>query len=153
MSDNREPHFMANKAFLQEHALFGGFSDEDLGVVLPLLAEESFAEGEEIVREGEMGDRLYFIERGCVEILKRSGGKDCLIATLRSGDAFGEMEVIDVQARSATVRATEPVFALTLRHRDMLHLYRKNLDVFARLLLNVARELSRRLRKMDERAC
>ena len=142
----------ADTAFLQNHALFGGFSDEDLAVVVPLLEEETFASGEEIVSEGHMGDRLYFIESGHVEVLKRVNGENRLIATLWPGDAFGEMELIDVQARSATVRAIEPVVALTMRHREMLRLYKENLDVFARLLLNVAREISRRLRRMDERA-
>ena len=91
-----EAQFKADKAFLRDHALFGGFSDEDLGVVVPLLAEETFAKGEDIVSEGEMGDRLYFIVSGRVEVLKRAGGKNGLITTLQSGDAFGEMEVIDI---------------------------------------------------------
>ena len=141
-----------DKSFLQSNALFGGFSDRDLELVIPLLAKEVFVGGENIVSEGELGDRLYFIERGRVEVLKRVGKEDRLITTLESGDSFGEMELIDVQARSATVRATEAVVALTLRNVDMFRLYKQNLDVFARLLLNVAREISRRLRKMDERA-
>ena len=144
--------FTLDKSFLQNHALFGGFSDRDLAVVIPLLAEETFADGENIVSEGEMGDRLYFIKNGRVEVLKRLGNENRLITTLESGDSFGEMELIDIQARSATVRATEPVVALTLRNMDMFRLYKENLDVFARLLLNVAREISRRLRKMDEQA-
>ena len=150
---NTEARFKADKAFLQNHALFGGFSDEDLDVVFPLMAEETFERGENIVSEGELGDRLYFIMSGSVEVLKRADCGNCLITTLKAGDAFGEMELIDIQCRSATVRAAEPVVALTLRNIDMFRLYKKNLEVFARILLNVAREISRRLRRMDERAC
>ncbi len=145
-----EVQLKSDSAILQNHALFGGFSERDLAVVIPLLAEERFSDGENIVSEGELGDRLYFIESGRVEVLKRVGGENRLIATLQSGVAFGEMELIDVQARSATVRATGPVVTLTLRNTDMFRLYKQNLDVFARLLLNLAREISRRLRKMDE---
>ncbi len=142
---------MRNNAFLQSQALFGGFSDDDLAVIRTLLEEETFAAGEAIVREGEQGDRFYFIESGNVLVSKNHDNEQRPLATLGPGDAFGEMELIDIQARSATVTATEPVTALTLTNRAMFRLYQQHLDLYARLILNLAREISRRLRKMDER--
>ena len=146
-----ERRFLADKAFLQQNALFGGFSDEDLDAVLPLLEEESFPAGHCIVREGESGDRLYFIENGRVEVRKQTPDGEKRIAELGPGDEFGEMELIDIHPRSATVRTLEPVVTLTLTNGKLLRLYHDHLEIFSRLLLNLAREISRRFRKAEER--
>ncbi|HMV04663.1 MAG TPA: cyclic nucleotide-binding domain-containing protein [Accumulibacter sp.] len=148
---------METVAFLQQQPLFGGVDDRAMGCILPLLRELSFAAGEVIVHEGEEGDSLFVICRGCVEIVKSSSdsahdepGKR--IATLGVGDVFGEMELIDMQCRSATVRALEPVSALALSNGGLFQIYESDLPTFALIVLNLARELSRRLRRLDELA-
>ncbi len=149
---NPESHrFLVGRNFLQQNALFGGFSDEDLDKVLPLLEEETFPAGECIVREGETGNRLYFIESGRAEVCKATEIGEIRIGELGPGDEFGEMELIDIHPRSATVRAVEPVVALSLTNGKMLQLYEEHLEIFARLILNLAREISRRLRKAEQR--
>ena len=109
---------MVKGTFLQSHALFGGISDEAIEKIMPLLKEEKFSVGENIVGEGEDGDRLYFICEGSVEVLKTvaspEGASERRLAVFGVGDSFGEMELIDIQPRSATVRATEAVSALSL---------------------------------------
>lgn len=149
---NPEDEFLAGKKFLQDNALFGGFSDEDLDVVMPLMEEESFAEGTYIIREGETGDRLYFIETGRVKVSKNNqNGEEVRLTELGPGAEFGEMELIDIQPRSATVRAMEPVVTLSLTNRDLHRLYHSNVDIFSRLVLNLAREISRRFRLAEKR--
>ncbi len=140
--------------FLQSHALFGGLDDAALALVIPLLKRERFEPGSVIVREGEPGDRMHFILLGCAEVLKAAApdAPPALLGVLRAGDAFGEMGLIDVQARSASVRAQEPVETLSLTNRDLLRIHRSNPEVFTMIILNLARELSRRLRRMDEQA-
>ena len=145
---------MMNAEFLQSHALFGGISDKHMQDILPLLREQTFSKGEFIVNEGEHGNRLYFICEGSVEVLKKAHSPEGIIqrrlAVLRQGDTFGEMELIDVQSRSASIKALEPVSALTLRHEDMYKLYKRNLEAFTMIVMNIAREISRRLRNMDD---
>ena len=144
--------------FLQSHALFGGLDDAALAPVVPLLKREHFDAGTFIVREGEPGDRMHFILSGSAEVVKDAtpdAPADHTLAqlsVLKPGDAFGEMGLIDVQARSASVRALEAVETLSLTNRDLHKLYRTNSEVFTMIILNLARELSRRLRKMDEKA-
>lgn len=147
------PRFLVGKNFLQQNALFGGFSDADLDAVLPLLEEETFPAGECIVREGESGNRLYFIESGRADVFKASEKQSgqVRIRELGPGDEFGEMELIDIHPRSATVRAIEPVVVLSLTNGGMIRLYEQHTDIFARLVLNLAREISRRLRKTEQR--
>lgn len=148
---NSESQFLTGKKFLQENALFGGFTEEDLDAVMPLLEEESFKAGDDIIREGETGDRLYFIESGRVKVTKMTKEGERFLTELGPGDEFGEMELIDIHPRSATVHALEPVVTLSLTNRNLLRLYHDHLEIFSRLLLNLAREISRRFRKAEDR--
>ncbi len=147
---------MKTIAFLQQQPLFGGVDDQAMRAILPLLRELTFAAGELVVREGDDGDSLFVICRGSVEILKRGDPADGeagrRIATLGVGDVFGEMELIDMQSRSASVRALEPVAALALSNGDLFRIYESDLPTFALIVLNLAREVSRRLRRIDELA-
>jgi len=144
---------MVTLEFLKTHALFGGLDQSELEMVRSLLKEETFQKGDIIIREGDLGDRLYFIHRGSVEILKKvvSQKKDVQerLAVLESGDTFGEMELIDVQHRAATVRALEDTETLTLSNRDLYRIEKENLKTFTIIIMNLAREISRRLRRMD----
>ena len=71
------------------------------------------------------------------------------LAVLREGDTFGEMELVDVQKRSASVRVLDGLKVLTLSNEDMYEIFQHHKDTFIIILMNVAREISRRLRKMD----
>lgn len=143
--------------FMQSHALFGGLDDEAMSRVTPLLREETFAAGDRIVREGEPGDRMFFILSGVAEVEKDTtphipDDDACAsLVKLQPGDAFGEMGLIDVQARSASVFAREPVRASSLSNKDLHRLYRTHPEIFTMIILNLARELSRRLRRMNNR--
>ena len=145
-----ETPFLRGVEFLQDNALFGGFTEEDLAVMIPLMEEETFEEGEIIIREDETGDRLHFIERGKVEVLKATKDGQRFLTELGPGDEFGEMELIDIRPRSATVKALEPVVTLSLTNGNLLRLYHSNVEIFARLVLNLAREVSRRFRKAEK---
>jgi CRP/FNR family cyclic AMP-dependent transcriptional regulator len=144
--------------FLQSNALFGGLSDAQMPAVIALLKEEHFATGDLIVREGEAGDRMHFIVTGSAEVVKDAtpditdDDELTSLVTLKPGAAFGEMSLIDTQARSASVRAVEPVKTLSLASRALHKLYRSHPEIFTMIILNLARELSRRLRAMDTKA-
>jgi CRP-like cAMP-binding protein len=144
---------MVNVEFLQSHALFGGISKGDMESIQTLLREERFTKGEFLAREGEQGDRLYFVCEGSVEVLKEvhssAGVEQVSLAIFGKGDTIGEMELIDIQPRSASVRALENVLTLSLSHQDIYQIYKNNRNAFTMLVLNIAREISRRLRRMD----
>jgi len=144
---------MTTSQFLQDQPLFGGVDDQAIAAIMPLLREVNFAAGEAIVREGEDGDSLFVICSGSVEVLKASAAEDGVfeerIAVLKVGDVFGEMEFLATQSRSATVRALEPVSALALSNGDLFRIYESDLPTFTLIVLNLARELSRRLRSID----
>ena len=147
---------MQTAAFLQQQPLFGGVDNQAMSAIMPLLREADFACGELIVREGDQGDSLFVICSGSVEVLKSSPQTENpfgeRIAVLKVGDVFGEMELIDLQNRSATVRALEPVSTLALSNGDLFRICESDLPTFSLLVLNLARELSRRLRNTDDLA-
>ena len=66
---------------------------------------ESFEPGEIVIQEGTKGTSAFIILSGAVEVLKRSGDKDIVVATLGEGQVFGEMGLIEDRPRSATVKA------------------------------------------------
>ena len=140
--------------FLKEHSLFGGISNENLEKISPFLKTVFFAKGEEVIKEGDTDNHLYLIYKGSVEILKKVPDSENRnrerIAVLGEGDTFGEMELIDIQPRSATVRTLEDTVALTLASSDLHRIAQSDLHTFSFIVMNIAREISRRLRKMDD---
>ena len=64
-----------------------------------------YADGEAIVRQGEVGECMYVIQKGEAEVLFRDGAKEVRLAVLGEGDFFGEMSLFEREVRSATVRA------------------------------------------------
>ena len=140
--------------FLKLHSLFGGLNEEEMKKIRPLFKEEKFAMNDTILKENEHNDRLYFICEGSVEISRQietpNDTATQKIATLGVGDTFGEMELIDIQPCAATVRALEDTVVLTLSNFDFHKISKINLKSFTLIVMNLAREISRRLRKADE---
>lgn len=107
----------------------------------------AYRDGEYIVREGEIGNCLFVIQSGKVEVVRRSGDKEFSLAVLGPGDFFGEMALFDREVRSASVRALGEVWALTLERKSFLRHIRQDPSLAFRLLERMAR----RLRDLDER--
>jgi CRP-like cAMP-binding protein len=90
------------------------------------------------------------VRAGELEVKKRSrDGRETRLAIMRAGDCFGEMALIDIQPRSATVVARSPTELYVLSNMDLLALYESDLAGYSFLLQNICREVSRRLRKAD----
>ncbi|HEY3496417.1 MAG TPA: cyclic nucleotide-binding domain-containing protein [Polyangiaceae bacterium] len=135
---------------LRNIGLFGALSDDVLGFLADMLHVVSPAIGEPIFREGEDGNTMFVVLAGEMEILKRSRqGVDARVAVLGPGDWFGEMSIVDIQPRSATVRALAPGRLIRISAADLDALYRHDVRSYAIIVLNLARELSRRLRVAD----
>ncbi|MBW1875342.1 MAG: cyclic nucleotide-binding domain-containing protein [Deltaproteobacteria bacterium] len=104
-----------------------------------------------VVKEGDLSTQMFVVVGGELEVVKKGeSGGDVRVAVLGPSDWFGEMAIIDVQPRSASVRAVAPtlVLSITAEHVENL-LYRQNVKDYALFVMNIARELSRRLRVAD----
>jgi CRP-like cAMP-binding protein len=138
-------------AELRDVGLFGGLTDEVLLHLASTLKILKRGAGELIFHEGDPAREFYVLMRGEVEVFKAlKGGTEARLATLSPGHWFGEMSVLDVQPRSASVRALSTCRLLVVTARDLDALYRRDLKSYTLVVLNVARELARRLRLVDE---
>jgi CRP-like cAMP-binding protein len=138
-------------ARLREIGLFGALSDEVLEGLTRKLKTARVQPGETVFREDDTAAReMYVLLDGEMEVSKRSRrGREMRVAILGPSDCFGEMSMIDMQARSATVRALAPSRLLKITSEDMDGLYRSDLKSYTLIVLNIARDLSRRLRVTD----
>lgn len=133
-------------------AIFGGLSDGTLARVIAMLGEHRFAPDEVICREGEPGRAMYLIRDGEVVVCREdAGGRRRKLVRMHPGEFFGEMTLIDVQKRSATVIADRQSLVYSLGNRDLLTLYREDVPGYVMVIQNIARELSRRLRVTNDR--
>jgi CRP-like cAMP-binding protein len=135
---------------LRDIGLFGALSDDVLEYLAKLLTVETPPAGATLFREGEDANAMFVVINGEVEVLKKSKRSvEARVAVLGPGDWFGEMSIVDIQPRSATVRALAPSRLLRVTSADLDALYRHDLRSYAIIILNLARELSRRLRVAD----
>ncbi len=151
--DNSPP---VSLEFLRTHSLFGGLADKPLTRIRELLTRKWYPAGGEIVREGESGGSLYMIWKGSAEVWKKNPDDPrkppTRLALLKPGDSFGEMELIDIQPAVATVRAREETAVLILSNGDLYRFEQDDPRTFTMIIMNLAREISRRLRVMDNLA-
>ena len=90
---------------------------------------------------------MFVVREGELQILKRGkGGTEYKLAVLKVGDCVGEMSLIDIQPRSATARAVGPATLYVLELAEIGKLYSTDVEAYALLVLNISREISRRLR-------
>jgi CRP-like cAMP-binding protein len=137
---------------LATHPIFGGLGTEELERLLELGEVRELPRGELVFREGEPGRELFIVLEGRVEVVARlDTDQQRTLATLGAGDCFGEMSLIDIQRRSASVIATEASRFLVLSTRAFRDLQTWRLESYTLIVLNIAREISRRLRKADAR--
>ena len=144
---------MEGPEHLRNIAAFGGLDDAELEFIAGMLREERFEGGECAFTEGDLGSKMYVIRDGKVEILKSTDqrpGAGYKLASLLPGDCLGEMSLIDIQPRSATARAVMPTVCFTLSNRDMNQIRRRSLRSFSIIVMNLGREISRRLRAANE---
>jgi CRP-like cAMP-binding protein len=135
---------------LRDISLFGELDDETLTVLARELPTEHADIGTVVVREGDRAEFMYVIVAGELEVVKLGRAGEVRVALLGPGDWFGEMAILDVQPRSATVRSVAPTMLVRMSAEHVTELlFRRNVTAYALLVRNIARELARRLRVAD----
>jgi CRP-like cAMP-binding protein len=135
---------------LQRMPIFGALAQETLKFLVGRTRAVELAPGECCCREGGAADRMFVLEAGRVEIVRSWQARELRLCELGAGDCFGEMALLDLGPRSATVRALEPTRAIEIAAADLFALFERDPVQFALIQMNLAREMSRRLRATDE---
>ena len=139
---------MKNLRLLRELAvnIFNNFTDEELGWLLEHSNILSFSVGQEIVTEGDTGKEFYVILRGKVKVEKKMGilKEVVQLATMGSGQVFGELGIVDGGARSATIVAAEDTEVLVVDGAELEHNEEAG-NIYEKLSQNLAAELSKKV--------
>ena len=140
------------KNFLVATPFFGGLTDASLDLLISMLVEHRFDVRATIVAEGEPGRSMYIVHSGKIAVSKLGdSGRAIPMACLGPGDFFGEMTLIEVQNRSATVVAEIPTVLYELTAQSLYTFYKADVYGYAMVMQNINRELCRRLRRADNR--
>lgn len=143
-----DPQFSKKKQFLHSLELFSDLNGGEMGELVHSLHSRTYRPGEVVFVEGDIGRALFILESGKVELTRRGpDGKPLPLYTLKPGEFFGEMALLESLPRSATATAVET---------SRLHLlYRTKLDAMlsshprigVTIMAHLARLLSARLRR------
>ena len=106
-----------------------------------------YDDGAYIVHQGEVGDCMYIIQSGEVEVIQRHDDKEFCLAVLGAGDFFGEMALFERVPRSASIRASGEVWVLTLEKRTFL----RRIHQDPALAFRVLERMSARIRELNHR--
>ena len=131
---------------LQQMAIFGGVDDKALQFLLARSRTSEYTAGTHITKEGETGTGLFVLLSGRVAVQRQWNDHEVLLRELATGDCFGEMALLDLGRRSASVLALEDCSVLEMETGLMHDFFEHDTRQFALMQMNIARELSRRLR-------
>lgn len=131
---------------LRRIPLFQFMSYKELLAMLSIARARRYEPGDTIIRQGETGDEMYVLFRGRVEVQKDGA----TIAELGAGGHFGEMALVDMAPRSATVIAREPTSAIAMPREALMRLMKKESLLAVKLLWSFVQVLSERLRSSNE---
>jgi CRP/FNR family transcriptional regulator, cyclic AMP receptor protein len=105
-----------------------------------------YNDGEVIVRQGDVGDCMYVVQSGAVEVVMQRDGKEVPLRRLAKGDVFGEMSLFDREVRSATVRARGEARLLTV---DKVTFFSR-VHEDPTLAFHIVKTMARRIRELSD---
>lgn len=107
---------------------------------------KTFSKGTILFREGDPGKDMFIIQSGKVQVKKKVGGGEKVLAELASGEFFGEMALLEGLNRSATVEVTEDSRILVISPDTFQGLLKSNVEIALKML----KKMASRLRALDE---
>jgi len=137
---------------LAQSPLFERLSTEELTYISSLSRPAHLRAGERVFEEGSVGDSVYIVARGQVQVSRRDiTGEEKPLAVISAPSFFGEMSLIQKEFRSATVTALTDVDLLQVSAENLVAFRRRYRDGFTFIVINIARVLSARLRESSAR--
>ena len=134
-----------------EVPLFSGVNPDGMKLLLERAQHSTVPAGTVIVKEGELGNKLYVVESGNVRVCKNLGlSNEVELAKMGRCDFFGEMCILETLPRAASVVALTEATLYAIPSRAFADLFDQQARQHGILVLNLARDLSRRLRNLGK---
>ena len=139
-------------ALIKFSPLFENFNLVEIGLLSQFMQVYKAEPGAEIIREGETGDFMVFLIDGRIEVFKQDRwNAPRLIALVLPGQSFGEMSMIDGEARFATCVAVEPTLIAVLHRESLARIIVEQPLLGAKILMELVLMLAQRLRVTSQR--
>lgn len=137
-------------AILSRISVWGGLSSEQQEKIYKRLEIGRFAKGEYIIRKGEQPTHIYLVKSGAVDLV--TSDEDVVVhkETIIEGGSFGVAALMAVQTSTISALAVEDSEVIVMSRKSLLDLRHDDLELFALLMMNVARELARKLILTDD---
>lgn len=114
-------------------ALFSGMSEDEIQHILRNLPQQSFPDKTKVIEEGDSGDSMYIIKSGRAMVIAHLFGKELKLATLDSGDIFGEVAFLTGRTRTASVIAEGPLEVYEISRFELEQIIDKNPSLLQKL--------------------
>ena len=152
LQDKRQAKSDQELDVLARVPLFEEMNEIELEEVGRIMTAEKFNESETVFEEGDVGDKMYVIVSGAIDIIKTSGkGPGQILVTLHGGDFFGEMSLIEDAPRSAGAVASEETLLLSINKKDLSLLLESAPAIAAKVYKFFVITLNQRLRETNEK--
>lgn len=135
---------------LRAVTVFSGFSDKELQQVCSSCSVMQARIGEVLLEEGLPATEIFILLKGNVTIILNLKEEPLELVVLGPGSCIGEASVIGIQNHSASVVAVTDVVLMVLSRKMIMQILDQDKGLFSLLILNIARELARRLHHTDE---
>lgn len=135
---------------LQKISLFGAIPEAGLDTIINRAEHQVLEAGEILFREDEPSSAIYILLEGKVKIVNNYGTEPLEIIELSTGSSLGEASLLGIQPHSATALVTEKASIMVITRTLLNSLHKENLELFSLLILNMARELARRIKRYSK---
>ncbi len=137
-------------SILENIPFLGGISESQRQLIFSYMEAASYEQGEFIARKGETPTHIYIIQKGLVGLVLEKDGANISKRQFHTGASFGEAALLSLINNTASFRADEASDLIVLSRRALNTLRKEDSEVFTILMVNMARELARKLQYTDE---
>ena len=123
------------ESLLRQSNIFSSLPETELGKISQHLVHCVFNKGDTIIHQGDIGNSLFMLAHGVVRISHEENGKRKKVATLMSGDIFGEMALLEGQPRNASAQAITHCTLYELKRSELENILQEHPDIHEKLTL------------------
>jgi len=142
--------FDSIKPIISELRIFGGVTDSQIVTILQKMELWILTTGDVVFHKGDEPLHIYIVKSGKIDLQLAENGVILHKHEIRVGECLGEASLMCMHRHTATAIAASDGEIMVLPKRALLELRHENVELFALLMMNLARELARRLYLTDE---
>lgn len=130
--------------------IFAGIAEDNVRRIVGECTTSTHGPGEVIIREGTPASNIYVVLKGKVKVVLNIDEEPLEVCEFGPGHCLGETSVIGITSHSASVVVIQETVLLEISRQTLMHVYDNDKGFFSLLILNIARELARRLHRTDD---